>query len=134
MSTLAWTLVFAVTLVALVALATQALVMRAVHRRALARQHTKHQQHQQMLNGQFEQTRKQISQLQSDLATARRDLRQLSKKGTAAPVQRDPAAVRQSLEREIDAASASRRPLPADGFAETQPSLEVTQYGSLLIQ
>jgi septal ring factor EnvC (AmiA/AmiB activator) len=130
MSTATWILVI---LVALVALATQALVMRAVHRRTLARQHTKHQQHQQMLNGQFEQTRKQISQLQSDLATARRELRQMSKK-TVAPVQRDTAAARQSLEREIDAASASRRPLPADGFAETQPSLEVTQYGSLLIQ
>jgi septal ring factor EnvC (AmiA/AmiB activator) len=128
MSTLVWTLVIAVTLVA------QALVMRAAHRRTLARQHTKYQQHQQTLNGQFDQTRKQIAQLQSELATARRELRQLSKKSVAAPVQRDPAAVKQSLEREIDAASASRRPLPPDGFAETQPSLEVTQYGSLLIQ
>jgi len=127
MSTLVWTLVIAVALV------TQALVMRIVHRRALARQHGRHQQHQQTLNGQFEQTRKQIGQLQSDLATARRELRQLSRK-TVAPVQRDTAAARQSLEREIDAASATRRPLPADGFAETQPSLEVTQYGSLLIQ
>ena len=95
--------------------------------------HVKHQQHQQTLNGQFEQTRKQISQLQSDLATARRELRQVSKKSTAAPVQRDAVAARQSLEREIDA-GAARRPLPIDGFAETQPSLEVTQYGSLLIQ
>ena len=75
----------------------------------------------------------QIAQLQSELATARREVRQLSRKSTAAPVQRDQAAVKQSLEREIDAASA-RRPLPPDGFAETQPSLEVTQYGSLLIQ
>ena len=128
MSTLAWTLVIAVILV------SQALVMRAAHRRSLARQHTKHQQHQQTLNGQFEQTRKQIAQLQSELATARRDLRQLTRKSTPAPVQRDPAAIKQSLEREIDAASASRRPPPPDGFAETQPSLEGTQYGSLLIQ
>jgi len=127
MSTLVWTLVIAVALVA------QALAMRVAHRRALARQHVKHQQHQQTLNGQFEQTRKQISQLQSDLATARRELRQVSKKSTAAPVQRDAVAARQSLEREIDA-GAARRPLPTDGFAETQPSLEVTQYGSLLIQ
>jgi uncharacterized coiled-coil DUF342 family protein len=105
--------------------------MRMAHRRALARQHTKHQQHQQTLNGQFEQTRKQISQLQSDLATARRELRQLSRK-TVAPVQRDPAAARQSLERELDTAGTSQ--LPPDGFAETQPSLEASQYGSLLMQ
>ena len=128
MSTLGWTLVIAVTLV------SQALVMRAVHRRSLARQHTKHQQHQQTLNGQFDQTRKQIAQLQSELAHARRDLRQLTKKSPAAAVQPDPAAVKKSLERELDAAGASRRPLPPDGFAETQPSVEVTQHGSLLIQ
>lgn len=127
MSTLVWTLVIAVALV------TQALVMRMVHRRALARQHSKHQQHQQTLTGQFEQTRKQISQLQSDLATARRELRQLSRK-TVAPVQRDPAAARQTLERELDAAGIPHRPLPPDGFADTQPSLEATQYGSLLMQ
>jgi septal ring factor EnvC (AmiA/AmiB activator) len=131
MSTLTWTVVFAVVAVSLVA---QALVMRAAHRRALARQQTKHQQHQQVLNGQFEQTRKQISQLQSDLATARRELRELGRKSPAAPVQRDTAAIKQSLEREIDAGTASRRPPPADGFAETQPSLDGTHYGGLLIQ
>lgn len=128
MSILVWTLVIAVALV------IQALAMRAAHRRSLARQHTKHQQHQQTLNGQFEQTRKQIAQLQSELATARREIRQLSKKGAAASAQREPAAVKQALEREIDVAGASRRPLPPDGFAETQPSPEGTQYGSLLIQ
>jgi septal ring factor EnvC (AmiA/AmiB activator) len=131
MSTLAWTLVIATTLVALV---TQALVMRAAHRRALARQHMKFQQHQQLLNGQFDQTRKQIGQLQSDLATARRELRELGKKSTAAPAQPDPAAARQALERELDAGSAARRALPPDGFADTQPSLDTAQYGSLLIQ
>ena len=129
MSTLAWALVIAVTLV------IQALVMRTAHRRSLARQHTRHQQHQQTLNGQFEQTRKQIAQLQSELANARRELRQLTKKSNpGVAVQRDPVAVKQSLEREIDAAGAARRPLPADGFADTQPSVEVTQHGSLLIQ
>ena len=71
MSTLVWTLVIAVALI------VQALVMRIAHRRALGRQQARHQQHQQTLNGQFEQTRKQIGQLQSDLATARRELRQL---------------------------------------------------------
>lgn len=131
MNALAWTLFIAV---ALVALAAQALVMRAAHRRELARQQAKHQQHQQLVTGQVEQTRKQIGQLQSDLATARRELRQLTRKSTAAPAQRDQAAIKQSLEREIDAASASRPQLPPDGFADTQPTLGGTQYGSLLIQ
>jgi len=130
MNALVWTLVIAVVAISLV---TQALVMRAAHRRGLARQQTRHQQNQQALKEQFEQTRKQIGQLQSDLATARREIRQLTKKSPAAPAQRDPAAARQAIEREIDAA-ASRRELPTDGFAETQPSVEVTQYGSLLIQ
>ncbi|HKW85318.1 MAG TPA: hypothetical protein VJN68_16340, partial [Burkholderiaceae bacterium] len=111
MSTLSWTLVIAVTLVAL---AAQALAMRASHRRALARQQAKHQQQQQALSGQFEQTRKQISQLQSDLANARRELRQLSRKSPT-PAPRDTAAAKQALEREIDAASASRHAPPPDG-------------------
>lgn len=130
MSTVTWTLVIAATLVAFVG---QALAMRAAHRRALARQLAKHQQHQQLLNGQVEQTRKQISQLQSDLATARRELRQLSKKNPA-PTPHETGAARQTLEREIDAASASQHPLPPDGFADTQPSFEASRYGTPLMQ
>ena len=133
MNPLVWTIAIAV--VAAAAIVTQALMMRAAHRRTLARQHAKHQQHQQTLTSQFEQTRKQIAQLQSELATARREVRQLTKKIAAtAPAPRDQAAIKQSLEREIDAGSAARRELPKDGFAETQPSLSVTQYGSLLMQ
>jgi Skp family chaperone for outer membrane proteins len=132
MNPLVWTIVIAV--VATGVLVTQALMMRASHRRTLARQHAKHQQHQQTLNSQFEQTRKQIAQLQSELATARREVRQLTRKSAAAPAQRDQAAIKQSLERDLDAGSAARRELPKDGFAETQPSLSVTQYGSLLMQ
>ena len=131
MSTLAWTLVIAVTFAALLG---HALVMRATHRRALARQLVKHQQQQQMVTGQFEQTRKQIAQLQSDLATARRELREMGKKGTAAPVRPDTAIVRQTLERELDEASPSRHALPPDGFADTQPLLDTTEHGSLLMQ
>ncbi len=131
MSTLAWTLVIAVTFAALLA---HALVMRAAHRRALARQHAKHQQHQQTAIGQFEQTRKQIAQLQSDLATARRELREINKKGSAAPARADAAAVRQTLERDLDEASPSRRALPPDGFADTQPLLDAMEHGSLLMQ
>ena len=132
MNPLVWTIVIAV--VATGVLVTQALMMRAAHRRTLARQHAKHQQHQQTLTSQFEQTRKQIAQLQSELATARREVRQLSKKSATAAAPRDQAAIKQSLEREIDAGSAARSALPKDGFAETQPSLSVTQYGSLLMQ
>lgn len=131
MSTLAWTLFIAVTFAALLA---HALVMRATHRRALARQLAKHQQQQQMAIGQVEQTRKQIAQLQSDLATARRELREMNKKGTVAPVRPDTAAVRKTLEREFDEASHSERALPPDGFADTQPLLDAMEHDSLLMQ
>ena len=132
MNSLVWTIVIAV--VAAATLVTQALMMRAAHRRTLARQHAKYQQHQQTQASQVEQTRKQIAQLQSELATARREVRQLTKKSAVAVAPRDQAAIKQSLEREIDAGSAARSALPKDGFAETQPQLSVTQYGSLLMQ
>ena len=132
MNPLVWTIVIAV--VAAAAIVTQAFMMRAAHRRTLARQQAKHLQHQQTQASQFEQTRKQIAQLQSELATARREVRQLTKKSAAAVATRDQAAIKQSLEREIDAGSATRSALPKDGFAETQPQLSVTQYGSLLMQ
>jgi len=132
MNPLVWTIVIAVAAAA--AIVTQALMMRAANRRTLARQQAKHLQHQQTQASQVEQTRKQIAQLQSELATARREVRQLTKKSAAAAAPRDQAAIKQSLEREIDAGSAARSALPKDGFAETQPQLSVTQYGSLLMQ
>ena len=103
----------------------QGIVLRTAYRRKVAKQHTKHLQFRQAVNGQFEQTKRQIGQLQNDLATARLQLKRFGK-GAVSP--------RQALERELDAAAALRHHLPVNGFADTQPSPQVTQYGSLLLQ
>jgi hypothetical protein len=103
----------------------QGVVLRIVYRRKVTKQHAKHLQFQQTINGQVEQTKRQIGQLQSDLAAARAQLKQ-GGKSVAAP--------RQALDRELDDASGSRHQLPVNGFADTQPSPQVTEYGSLLLQ
>lgn len=103
----------------------QGSVLRTAYRRKVAKQHAKHLQFQLTVNGQFEQTRRQIGQLQNDLAAARLQLKRVG---------RSAAASRQALERELDAAQAFRDHLPVNGFADTQPSSQVTQHGSLLLQ
>ena len=76
-------------------------------------------------NGQFAQSKRQIGQLQNDLAAAKLQLKRVGKSA---------AASRQALERELDSAEARRDDLPINGFADTQPSPQVNQYGSLLLQ
>jgi predicted RNase H-like nuclease (RuvC/YqgF family) len=110
----------------------QGAVLRIVHRRKAARQHARYQQAEQAMNGKIEQTKRQIGQLQTDLAAARRQIKQLGK-GHAQPVP-DLAAERWALERELDDAPSSRHALPPNGFADTRPSPQVTQFGSLLFQ
>ena len=116
-----WTLAIALG----ASLILQGVVLRTVYRRRAIRQHAKHQQFQQTLSGQIEQTKRQIGQLQSDLAAARA---QLKRAGQSA------AAPRQVLDRELDDAPVPRRQLPVNGFADTQPSPQCTEYGSLLLQ
>ncbi len=103
----------------------QGIVLRAAYRRKIAKQHAKHLQFQRAVNGQFEQTKRQIGQLQNELAAARLQLKRVGKSA---------AATRQALERELDAAEALRHHLPVNDFADTQPSLQITQRGSLLLQ
>jgi len=110
----------------------QGVAMRIVHRRKAARQHAKHLQFQQTMNRQFEQTKRQIGQLQNDLAAARLQLRQRGRRDVASTQSRSLA--RQAIDRELDNASASRYSRPIDGFADTQPAPAVTQNGSLLLQ
>jgi hypothetical protein len=114
------------------ALILQHALVRNAHRRRLARQQARHQQVQQTMNQQLEQTKRQIGQLQNDLAAARTQLRQLGA-GDAGSAQGRSNA-RQALEREMDDAPASRFPLPADGFADTQPLPPDTRSASLLLQ
>jgi uncharacterized protein HemX len=122
--------IFAIVLGA--ALVLQGVVLRTIHRRKVARQQARHLQFEQAMSGKIEQTKRQIGQLQSDLSAARRQLKQLDN-GVARP-QPDLAADRQALERELDDAPLSRQPLPANGFADTRPAPQVTQFGSLLFQ
>jgi Skp family chaperone for outer membrane proteins len=113
-------------------LVLQGVVLRIVHRRKVARQHARQLQLEQAMNSKIEQTKRQIGQLQTDLAAARRQIKQLGK-GSAQPAA-DLAGGRQALERELDDAPFSRQPLPANGFADTRPAPQVTQFGSLLFQ
>jgi predicted nucleic acid-binding Zn-ribbon protein len=83
------------------------------------------------MNGKLEQTKRQIGQLQSDLAAARMQLKQ---RGSSAAMHGHSSA-RRTLEREFDDTSESRHSVLIDGFAETQPApQEFTQHGSLLLQ
>jgi septal ring factor EnvC (AmiA/AmiB activator) len=106
------------------ALILQGIALRTAYRRKFARQHAKQLQLQQTVNDQFEQAMRQICQLQNELAAARLQLKRVGKSA---------AASRQALERELDRAEALRHRLPVNGFADTQPSPQVTQLGSLLL-
>lgn len=95
----------------------QGIVLRSAYRRKVAKLHAKHLQFQQTVNGRFEQTNRQIGQLQNDLAAARLQVKRAGKSA---------ATSRRALERELDDAEALRHHLPVDGFADTQPLPQVT--------
>ena len=128
MNTILW--ILAIVLGA--SLVLQGIVLRNAYRRKLAMQQALQLQFQQEMNGRLEQTKRQIGQLQSDLAAARQQLKQLGK-GDAALV-RDSSPARQALERELDEATALRQSLPVDGFADTLPSPQDPKDKSLLLR
>ena len=78
------------------------------------------------------QTKRQIGQLQSDLKTARQQLKLLAT--NEATSVRDDSEARQALERELDDGTSVRSSLPLHGFADTQPTPQDTQNGSLLLR
>ena len=88
------------------------------------------QRTQQALNSRLEKTKHQIGQLQIDLSEARLQLKRLGRE--TASVRASP--VRQVLEHELDEIPAARSSLPINGFADTQPSQQDTQYGNLLLE
>jgi septal ring factor EnvC (AmiA/AmiB activator) len=128
MNTILWILA----IVLGVSLVVQGIVLRNAYRRKLALQQALQLRFQQEMNGRLEQTKRQISQLQNDLAAARQQLKQLGK-GDAALVQ-DNSPARQALERELDEATALRPSLPVDGFADTLPSPQDPKDKSLLLR
>ena len=95
-------------------------VLRMRYRNELARQHTRHLQHQQTTSRQAEQSKQQVGQLQQDLAAARLQVKRLTVRD-ATPLQSRTQA-KEALERMLDGASPSPRRGPPDGFADTLPS------------
>jgi HAMP domain-containing protein len=120
-----WILVAALT----AALVVQGVVMHRLHRRKLAHQQVVLQRTSHALNSKLEKTKAQIGQLQGELSAVRSQLKRAAKAAGAAPAAED---TKRALERDLDAAPASRA-LPIDGFADTQPA-PGTQFGSLLLQ
>ena len=113
-------------------LVLQGVGLRIVHRRRLAALRARHLQLQHDMGGKFEQTKRQLAQLQSDLSAARL---QLARRGKVDAVpEHAGVAARRALERELDEATAARVSSPADGFADTQVSHQETRPGSLLLQ
>ena len=114
-----------VAIVGMGAILIQWWTMRTIHRKSQAESHTRRQLEQQTASKLLAQSRRQIEQLQQEMAVLRQQI-----KRTARPVAK-PAAptntVSESLLGMLDAAEPARRRLPVDGFADTLPSL---QFGS----
>lgn len=110
-----------------VALVAQGLVLRRAHRRRVAFQASVLQRSQLAMNNRLDKTKQQIGQLQGELSAARLQIARLDRQVASAVPSR--AAARETLERTLDDdAIATRRALPPDGFADTQPA------DSLLLQ
>ncbi|HEV7914029.1 MAG TPA: hypothetical protein VGP22_09695 [Albitalea sp.] len=97
-------------------------VMRNVERKRLAAAKARHREAEQSAAKLLQQTRKQIAQLQQELATVK-----LQAKRTARPAPPPPQPepeVRDTLLAMLDDAPPRRHALPVDGFADTLPSLQ----------
>jgi hypothetical protein len=119
--------------IALAALAAAALIagqwalQRLLQRRALGALKGRHLQQQANLGRKLERAKRQIAQLQQELAAARLDVKQ--RRDRAAP---PPVPTREMLSRELDAAPQRPR-LPVDGFADTLPSQQFAHAEELLL-
>ena len=118
MSTPAVVGVAAVLLVALVAL--QWFITAAVHRRALAAQRARHSEHQQASIRILEQNKRQISQLQEELAKARFEIQR--RRERIVPPGPRAATAKEVLNQQLDEATALRPAMPVPGFADTLPT------------
>lgn len=104
--------------------------LRRLHGRRIARQHLRHVQQQQTVNRNLEQAKRQIEQLQHDLAAARLQIKRLSVHAVNTQQQ---SRAREALQRTLDeAAQATARRAPTDGFADTLPLPQYPEYLALL--
>ena len=107
-------------------------VLRAMHRNNVTELHTRYAQQLRIADSHAQQTKQQIGQLQHDLAASRLQIKQLSTGRAARP--QGGSRAKETLERMLDDASASRRHLPIDGFADTQPSAHSERDIDLLLR
>ena len=112
-------------------LAVQWIFHRSLQRRALAGLKSRHLQQQLNASRKLEQARRQIGQLQQELAAARLELKQ--RRDRAASHAAPAPLSKEALSRQLDAAPA-RPKLPADGFADTLPSQQFPHADELLLR
>lgn len=108
--------------------------LRHLHRKRLAAEQARFAQAQRIAAQLAQQARRQVAQLQQDLAAARLEAKQAARSaGRPAPGPLDPAIVRARavLDKHLDAAVPPARPtMPADGFADTLPSMALANDAS----
>jgi hypothetical protein len=119
-------------LVCSAAVVLQWAVLRTRYQNALARQRARHLQQQQTASQHLDQARRQIGQLQHDLAAAKLQAKRHTT-GDGMPAQSRSRA-KQALERALEDASTSWRCLPPDGFADTLPSPQYPHDAELLLR
>jgi len=104
---------------------------RSLQRKALDALKSRHLQQQLNVKGKLDQAKRQIAQLQQELAASRLELKQ--RRERAAPPPLPPVPSREELSRQLDEAP-SRPRLPIDGFADTLPSLQYPHADELLVR
>ena len=107
-------------------------VLQTRYRNALAKQRARHLQQQQTTSQHLEQARRQIGQLQHDLAAAMLQAKRHTT-SEAVPAQSRSRA-KEALDRALEDAAATWRRLPPDGFADTLPSPQYPHDADLLLR
>ena len=105
---------------------------RMLDRRAVAGLKSRHLQQQANLNRKLEQAKRQLAQLQQELAAARLELKQRRERAVPPPVPA-PMSAREALSRQLDA-EPQRPRLPIDGFADTLPAAQYPHAHELLMR
>jgi biopolymer transport protein ExbB/TolQ len=107
-------------------------VLRTRYQKAMAQQRARHLQQRQIASQHLEQARRQIGQLQHDLAAAKLQAKRHTTVELASAQSRSRA--KEALQRALEDASATWRRLPPDGFADTLPSPQYPHDAELLLR